>query len=76
MGVGFIISLVIILGIQIGLQYLLYMLGLPNVAITIVIDLVLSILFSIFNFHGREKLKNPLFHRSIAIYFVVLHYFH
>lgn len=69
---GFFISLIIIIGIQFILQYVLMLFNIPTVIITLVVDFALSVLFSFFNFMGKEKLRNPLFHRSIAIYFVIL----
>lgn len=69
---GFFISLIIIIALQIGLQYLLIFLNVPVIWIGIIVDFALSVVFALFNFRGQEKLKNPNFHKTIAIYFVIL----
>lgn len=70
---GFFLSLVIVLGIQFLLELLLYeYLNLSLVIVNIIVDLVLSIIFTVLNFRGREKLRNPEFHKMLAIYFVIL----
>ena len=44
------------------------------IVIEIAIDLVLAFVFSIFNYMGDRKqmIKDPAFHRNVAIYFIVL----
>ena len=67
---GFFISILIILGIQIVIEIFLASLGVP----TLCIDLVLAFLFSYFNYRGnrKEAIKDPLFHRNVAITFAIL----
>lgn len=72
MNIGFLLSFIIIIGIEFTLQYVLSMFNVPKTIITLVVNFVISIVFAILNYMGREKLKNPSFHRTIAIYFVVL----
>jgi len=72
MNIGFLLSFIIIIGIEFTLQYVLSMFNVPKTIITLVVNFVISIVFAILNYMGREKFKNPSFHRTIAIYFVVL----
>ena len=37
-----------------------------------IFDLILAIVFSLLDFRGREKIRNPEFHKTLAIYFVIL----
>ena len=71
---GFFISILIILGIQIVIEIFLASLGVPTLYIEICIDLVLAFLFSYFNYRGnrKEAIKDPLFHRNVAITFAIL----
>lgn len=69
---GFFISLILILLLQYALQYVLVLLNFPFLWINIIIDFVLAVVFTLINFRGQEKLKNPAFHRSILIYFAIL----
>lgn len=69
---GFFISLIVVLGIQLLTQFVFYdLLGFPIIWVNIIIDLILAFVFSIFNFRGREKFKNPQFHKMVAIYFAI-----
>ena len=52
---GFFISILIILGIQIVIEIFLASLGVPTLYIEICIDLVLAFLFSYFNYRGNRK---------------------
>lgn len=72
--IGFFISILIILGIQIVIELVLATLGVPTLYIEICIDLVLAFLFSLFNYRGNRKdaIKDPVFHRNIAITFAIL----
>ncbi len=72
---GFFLSLIFILLLQVGLQYVLTMLSFSNLWICIIIDFVLAVVFTLFNFRGREKLRNPSFHQSVAVYFLILSIF-
>ena len=52
-----------------------YVFHITNVIyIEIAIDFVLAFVFSILNYPGERKdaIKDPLFHRNVAIYFVLL----
>jgi len=69
---GFFISLILILLLQYALQYILVFLNIPFFWINIIIDFVLSVVFTLINFRGQEKWRNPAFHRSILIYFAIL----
>ena len=67
---GFFLPLIIVLAIQWVLQSLLIGV-LPIIWVNIIIDAVLSVVFSLFRFRGRETWTNPEFHKSIAIYFAI-----
>lgn len=70
---SFFIYLIALIAAQMFLEYLLgSVLGLSFIWVNIIIDLFLSIVFTTLNFRGREKLKNPDFHKSIAMYFLIL----
>ena len=69
---GFFLPLIIVLAIQWVLQFVLYdVLNFPIIWVNIIVDAVLSIVFSLFRFRGRETWTNPEFHKSIAIYFAI-----
>lgn len=69
---GFFLPLIIVLAIQWVLQYLLIgVFNFPIIWVNIIIDAVLSVVFSLFRFRGRETWTNPEFHKSIAIYFAI-----
>ena len=69
MNYSFLVSLLIFLGVQFALQYFLLSLGLSSFWFNLLYDLILAILLTIYLFRGREKLKNPAFHRTLAIIF-------
>lgn len=70
---SFIIVFIVILVLQYALSYLFSMMGLNYYISDTLINLVLAFIFSIWNYRGlnKETLKNPYFHRSVAIYFVI-----
>lgn len=67
-----IIYLVLLLAFQVILQYVLIYFGITGIWYYIVFDFILAIVFSLLDFRGREKLRNPEFHKTLAIYFVIL----
>ena len=69
----FFLPLIVVLGLQWVLQFILYNVFMLNfIWVDIIINLVLALVFSLFRFNGQEKWTNPEFHKSIAIYFVIL----
>ena len=72
---GTIIWIAILFALQYGLSYVFQnFLGFNYYISDTFINLVLSVLFTVFRFKGRlkEEIKEPRFHISIAVYFVVL----
>ncbi len=68
----FIIIIVIATGLQFLLEFLLAgILGWSIIWVNILVDLALSVFFALVNFRGREKLRNPQFHRYIATTFAI-----
>lgn len=69
----FLILFLFILILQYFLSYVFSMMGLNIYISDTLINLVLAILFSFLNYRGykSEAIKDPYFHRSIAIYFVI-----
>lgn len=66
-------SLIFILLFQLLLQFLFVrVLQLNFVLANLLIDLILAIMFACLNFRGREKLRNPEFHKQIVYYFIIL----
>ena len=61
-----IIYLAILLVFQVILHYVLIHFGITGIWYYI------AIVFSLLDFRGQEKLKNPNFHKTLAIYFVIL----
>lgn len=70
--VSFIISIILLFGLQFTIVNVLRVIGITSVAIEIISDLIFSIVFAFFDFRGREKLRNPAFHSRIAIYFIIM----
>ena len=72
---GFIISLLIILGVQVALRYVLGFFNVPSIYIEMATDLVLAFVFSLWNYRSNSKkyaFRDVYFHRDIAIYFAIL----
>ena len=72
---GLFIWLAVLFGLQYGLSILFQNIFNFNYIVSdTFINLILSVLFTIFRFKGhlKEGIKQPRFHISIAIYFVVL----
>ncbi len=67
-----IIYLAILLVFQVILHYVLIHFGITGIWYYIAFDLIVAIVFSLLDFRGQEKLKNPNFHKTLAIYFVIL----
>ena len=69
---NFIFSLIGMLVFQIVLQIVLVQLGFNGVWLGILFDLILALFFTLLDFRGREKLRNPAFHKTLVLYFIVL----
>lgn len=71
---SFILSFILIIGIQFVLSYLFTKMGFNYYLTDTLINLVLSFLFSYIRFRNLrlEAFKNVYFHKSVASYFVVL----
>lgn len=73
---GLFLSLIFIIGLQYFLIFLFQLIpyNFPPYVVEVTIDLVLAFVFAIFNYRGNKKeaFKDPLFHRSVAIYFCIL----
>lgn len=69
---NFIISFICLIALQLVLQFVLIYFNVPSILISIICDLVFSLVFALLDFRGKEKLKNPAFHKTFAIYFLVL----
>ena len=72
---GLFLWFAILFGLQYGLSFVFQnFFHLNYILSDTFINLILSILFTIFRFKGhlKEGIKQPRFHISIAIYFVVL----
>jgi len=69
---SFVITLVLLMGLQIGLKLVLFnVFHLSILWVEIIIDVVLGFVFAIINYRGgsrKDAIKDPLFHRSFAIY--------
>lgn len=72
--VGFLIWMVVMLGIQFILTFVLTQLGFGYMQIQIVINLVLGFLFAYVSYRGNRRVfyKDPTFHARFAGYFAVL----
>lgn len=71
---SFIIFIVLIWGIQYVLQMFLVSIGLNYLAIFIIVELVVSIIFAYLMYpagNRRNAIKDPRFHLNIAIFFAV-----
>ena len=73
---GFFLSLIIIVAIQMGLQYVLQMFGMPYLYIEMVTNLVLAFVFTYWNFsrvgNKKELLKDISFHTNVCIWYAIL----
>lgn len=69
---SFIVSLLLLFGLQFIVLTILQAIGFTSVVIEIVGNLIFAIIFSFFDFRGKEKIKNPAFHSRIATYFIIM----
>ncbi len=71
-----IVSLVIILALQYGLSYIFaVLLGFNYYVTDTLINLCLALLFSFWNYRNGTRanaIKDPTFHKSVLLYFIVL----
>ena len=74
---GFFLSLIIIVAIQMGVTVLLEMLGLPMLYIDMIINLILAVVFTLWNYgrlfrNKKDMLKDVSFHTNVCIWYSIL----
>ena len=73
---GFFLSLIVIVAIQMVLSYVLQALGMPYLYIEMVTNLVLAFVFTYWNFSRvrdkKELFKDISFHTNICIWYAIL----
>ena len=70
---GYILVLILVVGIQFALQYILGGLGLPLITVELIVNFVIALVFAFFNYRGNKKeaIKDIRYHRSVLSYFLV-----
>lgn len=75
---GFFLSLIIIVGIQMAITWVLTIFGVPSLYIDLIIDLVLAFVFTFWNYsrvyrnNKKEIWKDFGFHMNVCIWFAIL----
>ena len=72
---GFIIGLIIVVGVRLSLTLILGNLNVNDLYINILADFVLALIFSLFNYNysaRKNAWKDILFHKQFAIAFAIL----
>jgi hypothetical protein len=71
--IGYFIVLLVVIGIQFFLQMTLGSIGLPMITIELIVNLVIALIFSLFNYPGRKKdaFRDLMFHKRVFGYFIV-----
>ena len=73
---GFFLSLIIIVAVQMVLSYVLQAFGMPYLYIEMVTNLVLAFIFTYWNFSRirdkKELFKDISFHTNICIWYAIL----
>lgn len=74
----FIITLLIIIGVQYAVNYALFLIGVTGIVAVIIMSLVMAFLFALLNYpqpFRRYCYKDPKFHSTFAIFFIIFFLF-
>lgn len=71
---SFVLLILLLFALQFGLEYLFSLMGISPIVANALIDVVFAFVFAFVYYRGdkKEAFKDIRFHRSVAMYFLIL----